>query len=406
MCKFYFKSLLCISILAITSACSQDVADQPVSPGNVTSKKTHKVSLEDALERSKVFQDGLNGGLGTRAMQSSDIESVEYLGSGIKTRGCDADTLFYLVNYKDEQGFMLLSADERMLPVYAMSDEGRLNLNDTTFNEGLRAFFNLAKADALSITNPLDTTKFGGNIVIDPFDYTYDRTVRPKFSKNLRSIGQESPFNKYCYTKTGEKALAGCGPVAVASQLAYYGVPICIRGRDIDWASINEDVRNDDFFYLIWEIGQKDYLDATYGTNGTSCYLLDIWTSFPKLGLKCSDMVTFNDINAAKALEDNPIFVYGESPGDGHFWIMDGYIRYGALHHLSTVPEPGRSYPYFFFHCCWGWGGNANGYYYYNSNNAINGTADRFDPEDDSSSYNANFYNMYMICHFIRKVTI
>lgn len=403
MSKFYFKPLLCISILAITSACSQDVADQPVSPGNVTSKKTHRVSLEDALERSKVFQDGLNGGLGTRGMQSSDIKSVEYLSSGVKTRSAVVDTLFYLVNYKDKQGFMLLSADERMLPVYAMSDEGQLNLSDTIYNEALCAFFNLAKADALRITNLLDTTKFEGTIDKDPFDYTYDRSVQPMFSKNLRLIGQGSPFNKYCYTTTGEKAVAGCGPVAVASLLAYYKTPGQIRGRAIEWTAINENIKNDDFYHLIWEIGQEDYLNAEYGTNSTSCSTSSICNSFPKLGLQPSNLVRFNDINAAKALENNPILVCGAHPKGGHAWIMDGYIRYGALHHLSTVPEPGRSYPYFFFHCCWGWDNSANGYYYYKSKNAIDGTADMLD-KDDNKYYNSIYYdNLKMIYSFTKK---
>lgn len=185
----------CFVILTLASACSQDLLDQPANPDNLLSKNSHKVTLEEALERSKVFRNGLNEGLETRSMQISDIESVNYLSSGIKTRGQDTDTIFYLVNYKNEQGFMLLSADERTIPVYAMADEGKLDLNDTTFNEGLRAFYNLAKNDALSVRIPTDTITFGGGIDIDPFDYTYDRTVKPMFSKNLRSIGQGEPFN-------------------------------------------------------------------------------------------------------------------------------------------------------------------------------------------------------------------
>lgn len=397
MSKLYFKLLLSLSILAITSACSQDMADQPTNPGSVATQKSHRVSLEDALERSKVFQDGLNGGLGTRGMRLSDIESVEYIGSGIKTRSGDADTTFYLVNYKDEQGFMLLSADERMLPVYAMSDEGRLDLNDTTFNEGLRAFINLAKADALGITNPIDTSQFGGSITIDPFDYKYDRTVRPMFSKNLRSISQSSPFNKYCKQDDGSPAYVGCLPVAVGSILAYFHKPTKLKETIMPWAAIDIDIKNDMFYMLLDSICDKKLLYATREPGSTKAIMDSVPSTLKHFGLQYTKSIAFNDIEAGKALERAPIIIYGQSgPKSAHAWVIDGYIRYGAFHHVSTPPEPGRSYPYFFFHCCWGWGASSNGYYYYGYSGRIDGTADSYDSDDPGTSSHRTYYNMKM----------
>lgn len=396
MSKLYFKLLLSLSILAITSACSQDMADQPTIPGSVATKKSHRVSLEDALERSKVFQDGLNGGLGTRGMRLSDIESVEYLGSGIKTRSGDADTAFYLVNYKDEQGFMLLSADERMLPVYAMSDEGRLDLNDTTFNEGLRAFINLAKADALSITNPIDTSQFGGSITIDPFDYKYDRTVRPMFSKNLRSIGQSKPFNKYCTHPDGSLAYVGCLPVAVGSILAYYHRPIRFKRILMPWDNIDIDIKNDMFYMLLDSICDKNLLNANRKAAATSAEKERIALTLNHFGIQYSSLQEFDDIEAGKALENAPIIIYGVSPESAHSWIMDGYVRYGDTHHILAGPEPGRAAPYFFFHCCWGWYEKSNGYYYYGYSGRIDGTADSYDSEDKGTSEHQTYYRMKM----------
>ncbi|MBD5231573.1 MAG: hypothetical protein HDS66_05430 [Bacteroidales bacterium] len=38
--------------------------------------------------------------------------------------------MFYLINFEDEQGFALMSADRRTLPVYALSETGSLTEED------------------------------------------------------------------------------------------------------------------------------------------------------------------------------------------------------------------------------------------------------------------------------------
>lgn len=386
----------CFAILTLASACSQDLLDQPASPDNLLSKNSHKVTLEEALERSKVFRNGLNEGLETRSMQISDIESVNYLSSGIKTRGQDTDTIFYLVNYKNEQGFMLLSADERTIPVYAMADEGKLDLNDTTFNEGLRAFYNLAKNDALSARIPTDTITFGGGIDIDPFDYTYDRTVKPMFSKNLRSIGQGEPFNTYCKHADGTPALVGCLPVAVGSVLAYYHRPVIYKGRFMPWSNIDVDIKNDMFYMLLDSICDEDLLNAERKPGSTSAKMNRVASTLKHFGVRYSELQDFNDFRAAEALENAPIIIYGKSPESAHAWVIDGYIRYGILHNSLVGPEPGRQPPYFFFHCCWGWSGKSNGYFYYRSTDRIDGTANSFDNDDSGYCEHQTYYNMKM----------
>lgn len=43
----------------------------------------------------------------------------------------------------------------------------------------------------------------------DPFDYRFDRSVKPKLSVGARELHQEAPYNKYCFTPSGKQALAG-----------------------------------------------------------------------------------------------------------------------------------------------------------------------------------------------------
>jgi hypothetical protein len=50
-------------------------------------------------------------------------------------------TVFYSINYKDNQGFLVLSADRRLAPVLAYSDEGSFDLK--TSNPGIQLWKDL-----------------------------------------------------------------------------------------------------------------------------------------------------------------------------------------------------------------------------------------------------------------------
>lgn len=385
----------------IVSCSSENYVEAPTEKKPLTN---HSMSLQKALDRGRVFWNGMTVDKpATRSRGFADIESVKYIVTEPRTRGGNAsDTIFYLVNYKNEEGFMLLSADERMLPVYAMSDQGHLDLNDTTFNEGLRIFYNQARTDAMNIPSyPRDTTI---HIGVDPLDYRFDRTVKPKFSKDLRSVSQYAPFNKYCFTTSGEQALVGCGPLAIGSILAYYNVPNYIGNRSLRWDAINSNIKHDDFCYLVSVLGQYNYLEAEYGTTSTPCSYNKISTVFEKFGFEPAPLVAFDDKQAAIALEKNPIVVYGQrEPKGAHLWVMDGYIRYGLTHNIMTGPEPGREPPYFFFHCCWGWGGKSNGYFYYNLNGALDNDNVIYNSDDDKTYTTNKYANLKMINHFKKK---
>ena len=60
----------------------------------------------------------------------------------------------YLVNYADDAGFALLSADSRLRPIYAISDEGSMSFSDTTYNKGLALFARGVEAEIRGIVVP------------------------------------------------------------------------------------------------------------------------------------------------------------------------------------------------------------------------------------------------------------
>ena len=93
---------------------------------------------EDFLVRGEVNVDQ-QVGLQTDDVTASDIGMVvsEFFG-GQRTRGVDYDTsvitdasgnaAIYVVNYKDNQGFLLISATKRYCPVLAYADKGNFDV--------------------------------------------------------------------------------------------------------------------------------------------------------------------------------------------------------------------------------------------------------------------------------------
>lgn len=94
---------------------------------------------EDFLVRGEVNVDQQVGHQ-TDDVTASDIGTVvsEFFG-GQRTRGVDYDTsaitdasgnaAIYVVNYKDNQGFLLISATKRYCPVLAYADKGNFDVS-------------------------------------------------------------------------------------------------------------------------------------------------------------------------------------------------------------------------------------------------------------------------------------
>lgn len=128
-------ALFATILAAILWSCTDEMTQ--LSSPSEQKASSHKVSLSDALRRAETILTHMPTKGATRSLSSRHIESVQYYAPGYKTRGDLADTLFYVINYADNEGFSVLGADDRILPVYAMSEEGHIELADTVYNLGL-----------------------------------------------------------------------------------------------------------------------------------------------------------------------------------------------------------------------------------------------------------------------------
>ena len=97
------------------------------------------------------------------------------------------DTLYYVINYNDEAGFAVMSANRNYGPVFAIGEEGNLEMNDTIDNVILAKFF-----QRLNGLGEIPTTRagitIGGGITIPDTAYNALEIKEIMFPKVPKSV--------------------------------------------------------------------------------------------------------------------------------------------------------------------------------------------------------------------------
>ena len=362
------------SIAAIGfSGCSQeDVAMDTSRETNVIACSPMKIPLSEAMGNAERVMRLIENGKGTR---TRTLEKVEYIATQ-GTRSGDADTLFYVVNYAGDNGFAVLSADRRLPEVYAISDEGHLDMNDTVFNKGLGLFFS-----SLPEIPPMIPDTLIKDPIKPPLPDIVDNSYRidPMLDPMVRRWHQDSPFNLACpYVSSSKRGYVGCGPLSVGMIMSYYEWPLSYSNTPFDWAEMKKlDSKNPATSLsqlplpmqalpklLAW-IGES--MLALYYTDGTEVSTeLVFQGTFRNFGYRMpSEFVEFNN-NGLKKLIDSkkPAIVKSE----GHVFVADGLVYDADVTRYTSGGMPyvdqGEGV---LFHIIWGWGGSANGFFRFNN---------------------------------------
>jgi hypothetical protein len=264
---------------------------------------------------------------------------------------------YYVVNY--DKGFAMLSADRRRPAVIALSDEGSMQLSDTLKNDGLNWYRTEYLSESGVTTRPLvpDTA-----ITVNPFIEKKTVISRCLLTGFLSKFSQDSPYNTYCFTESGESAVAGCVPIAVGTVMGYYKWPTSYNGYTFDWDAMYADSNNLLWARLFSLLGKSENLAATYGTTSTKVDPSRITIAMSNMGYKNATSATFSRVTLNSELRSgNPVLVGGYNDKSGHRWVIDGGY-YTQQQALLTVGSTDYIYNYY-YHCVWGWGGYANGYF-------------------------------------------
>lgn len=393
--------LLIAATAAIMAGCSSDnLPDLQNAREKDPILAPHRVSLNKALNHADRYLEAIEG---VRTRHARIPASVEILGGNIPTRSSQSsDTLLYVVNYANDQGFAVLGADDRLLPVYAISETGRLNMSDTTFNQGLATFFDLARSEAELITSQADDFGIGdfppyvpdSTLVVDTTSFDIDDSLRkvvigPFLKGNAPLWKQSYPFSSLIPTINGQYVQSGCTAIAIAQALCILKMPYnstLYPEYTINWdIAMNFPKLADDggLPRLIEVLGRPENLNLKYGTSSTGTQKGDN-DAIPRtmknfnlntkycFGSDADTQYWYNERIENSILKGYPVLVdsdvhrytnenrTGPIIDTNHLWLIDGMLYTPGC---RQIPDPIFGMQDQLFHCIWGWGGLSNGYF-------------------------------------------
>lgn len=312
-------------------------SSQPVS--------AKKISISQAKETALRFME--NGGI-RRAPGVVATKELSYCAT-------TATPYYYVFNKGENDGYIIVSADDATVPVIGFSDSGNFDYDNmpdamkwmlSSYEKQIKA--NYANTEA----NSSDAAG-------------YSSVRRRVLSRNTAEWSQEEPFN---YFIPGRK-LVGCVGVAMATIMQYYNYPTagkgCLDGNDFnhtyDWTNMRTDNYRSGYTTAQGDAVARLVADAAlsiqtnFSMSGSSAsevrvpaalvnyFGYDAGVSYKKkseMSQKAWEELIISEIDAGR-----PVLYSGQDISVGHAFVCDGYEMRG-------------SQPYFRMN--WGWGGIGN----------------------------------------------
>lgn len=385
------KKLIYLLICTLFTACTQDYPPSVTDAKLSSENQSYRVSPEESVTTALSCVSGLSAS--TRSGIKKEVKSIDVISStSMKTRSSNSsDTLLYVVNFENDEGFAIVGADKRMPPIYAVSDEGNFDI-DVTANKGLIDVMTNITLDAQYRISDDNVSFEKNNIgIIDPSTPFPSGKYGPYLSYFQSRVGPTDEFSAYCPIRNGVQTKTGCVPIAVEMLMSFYKWPTQYSGFYFDWKLMNSNEGTQPVAQLLEVLGRPENLNVSYHTDGTvaSANHENSIRTLNRFGYHCaSSFLSFfdNEELVRQHLNEVPLLIRSGSSEhkSGHMWVIDGYLTYYTINTPSTSPNFKR----YMYHCVWGDSGRCNGYYYVADSKRFWGEPDQYDPVDDQDPFN------------------
>ena len=323
------KLLLLLLVVGITSCKNDtDVIEE-------TSQPLPNPIAEAAIK----FKNDIEGHKTRAGETECVVKSIKKMTYGASTRSAAEDRSIYSVAFEQDMGSVIVAnVNESYVPLAYFMKEQDLDidecLQDTLSDLGFLMGY---------------VTEIGLNADIEPQltratseeDEIIER-VAPKCKVRWH---QDEPYNKYCFTASGEQACAGCVAIAGAQALTVLQPDNDQFIYHANWYWVTQerhsDYIEDQIAKLIHYIGES--IGMKYGTNSSKAdhsklrkFLLD---TYELNGSKLNDYDADRAIDVLKT-EHGVIIITGyraihgwgpwEHVVDAHEFIGDGYVKYNT----------------------------------------------------------------------------
>lgn len=286
------------------------------------------------------------------------------------------DEAVYAFNAGEKEGFVLVSADDRLRPVAGYALNGSFSYEDmpaplrVLLDDYARQLQAVQASGIEGISNP----------------YVSQAAEEPEVQAVAPLLGdicwsQDEPFNVLCPMDKAYKNMrtpVGCVATAAAQIMKYHGYPAhgignraynTSQGQTVsadfetatyDWANMLPDYNGtftpqqaNAVALLCYHVAVASRMDFDYEGSGTSAK--EIAKAFTRYfgydkNIEYIDRTHYDEpawdaLMLAELEAGRPILQFGEGEGGGHAFVCDGHDGKG------------------FFHYNWGWGGMSDGYF-------------------------------------------
>lgn len=385
-----------------------------------------RISADEATVTAQSIIQFLDAGNQTKAAAPRSISAVKPVTRAKKTKSADdanPDTVAYVFNFGQDDGYAILSADRRTDNILALVPDGHIDfqedIDSTVLSSGVMVFYgNLESAydrqieeanmmqDSL-ISSALAKLEASGSLTGTKASSQDVQVVygTPSFITLIAPLvsvrwGQLNPYNLYTPVISGMQAPTGCAATAVAQLMSYWRYPTSYNWNVMMPASGNESLATfQTISHLMSDVGTG--LNTNYGKTQSSAYFSDIQGYLNGLGYNTGTYESYNSNDVSLSLSSNrPVLVAGSAIKKdvykkylifwekyshtyyecSHAWIVDGMIM--SMTPMYLIENGKQHFTSYVFntliHCNWGWPElGLDGYYNDKSFNINNGPVTR-----------------------------
>lgn len=330
----------------MAAGCSQveelslsDIQNMPGIPS-----LTQKRSTDEAIDIAQIAADKFFPSCTKNSIiRNVDSENLGYCISE-SANSLSKDTVIYVINFKDEKGFVLVGADKDSPELIAIVENGNFD-GGKTDNQGFNMYIEEVMCRLSNIPD------YGSNEEITAWEYKYETDERSGINEPLVHVAwhQDPPFNKYCPDPT---FATGCVATAIAMTISAYKYPAeveltfpeaPVNSVVLDWDEMIAQTHNryhdgacsycDQNALLQREIGQR--VGMNYGLM-SSAYMKDIPECLESFGFHSPVPQKYKLTSVLSSLSSGSVVIIGgtNEAGNGHAWVVDGskyeYVRTDA----------------------------------------------------------------------------
>lgn len=325
---------------------------------------------------------------------------------------------FYIINIGDQQGFVIVSGDDRTNPILGYSDEGSFDAKRMPANmrywldcyaQQLNVLAEMDDTQATRVLRAPRRDRVGTHNSIAPLITTKWDQATPYWNECPQFMNSDDEADGY------ELAYTGCVATSMSQIMYFYKQPQqtlaeipaysftyssglgeygsvnmdALPVTQLDWEHMREsytgaedEVYTSAVAHLMYYVGCS--VKMQYGISASGAYTDDIPKGFSYFGYGSKiafrndyDQETWNDLVYDELVAGRPMIYNGTAgSGGGHSFICDGF-EYGD-----------------YFHINWGWGGMGNGFFQLS---ILNPSASGIGGSSSSEGYNMKQNIIYNI---------